>query len=858
MELRTYQQRSLDCLYNWWMQHPGNNEIPLLVLPTGGGKSHVIAELTRLLFDTWPDDKPRTVVLVPSKELAEQNAEKLRGYLPSHISLGYYSASLGRKMPDADVIVATIGSIYKSAHVIGNIKCVIVDEAHLINPDGAEAGRYRKFLTELGRYCSFRVVGTTATPFRGNGVWLTDGVDPLFTGVASTVTVKELLDDGYLAPLVRPSDISTRIDVAGIKTTSGDYNIAELGERIEKYLASAADDACALAADRKKWLAFAATVANAQHLVALLNERGIKSALVCGATPKPERERLIADFRAGRLRCLTTVLALATGFDVPDVDCILWLRPTISPVLYVQGSGRGLRIAEGKENCIAEGQRVLTNVGLVPIERVTKAMLLWDGIDFVSHDGVIYKGEQYVITYAGITATPDHQVWTGEGWKTLSECAKQGIPIAIGGYGWEAIREADGHFRGGFDNQWAKIFTGLLCGLRRYWSAVRRKFKESVSRVSELRTSEGCSDMACEEMRGCAPTMHKPEPQEIQRLRRARDTVRLPVTDVNGGLDSGESWAEQIFGNRPHQQHDWIRTREHSPIDTEAEPCSHAKNASERNHTLIQNRTPGSEVCRRNAFENVQLRDDQSPSLRKVDDPIVQAKRRVWDILNCGSLHRFTCEGLIVSNCLWLDFSDTTDRLGPVDSIKGRKKRDKKEDGAAPQKLCEFCGEVVRPASLMKCPSCGATLRELEEQQAVAVSNAPVMAHQVQPVIVYYPVSRVAYSIHQKEGKPDSLRVDYYSGLRRVGSEWVCFEHQGFARAKAEQWWNERQGPAYYGVPDLTTEAKIIIKQHEEEQEGLDPFDQQVWKSPTAIRVNETGKYPEIIGYQWPEQETTA
>lgn len=554
MQLRTYQERVINCLYNWWCAHTGIDATPLLVMPTGSGKSHVIAELTRLLFDTWPESHPRTIVIVPSKELAEQNAAKLVEKLPSHISLGYYAASLGRKVPDADVIVATIGSIYKAAHLLGNIKCVIIDEAHLINPNGVEAGRYRQFLTSLAKLCQFRVVGLTATPFRGNGVWLTDGEAPIFTGVAATVTVKELLDAGYLAPLVRPTDLATRIDTAGIKTTSGDYNIAELSDRIEGYLPAAADDACTLAADRKKWIAFTATVLNARHLSELLNERGIITAVVTGDTPAADRARLIADFRAGRLRCLVTVLALATGFDVPDVDCILWLRPTISPVLYVQGSGRGLRIAPGK------------------------------------------------------------------------------------------------------------------------------------------------------------------------------------------------------------------------------------------------------------------------------------------------------------TDCLWLDFSDTTDRLGPVDSIKGRKKRGGKDDKEAPHAICDTCGEVVRPASLMFCPSCGAQMRDESAAQAVAVSNAPIMEHQAKPKIVEYPVSRVEYSIHQKEGKPDSLRVDYYAGLRRVGSEWVCFEHQGFARAKAEQWWDRRM--AHYGqggyAPRDVDEVMCHLTTKYDESGRRGPL------APAAITVNETGQFPEIIGYQWPQQEQAA
>lgn len=550
MQLRTYQQRTIDCLYNWWCAHPGINETPLLVLPTGAGKSHVIAELVRLLFDTWPESHPRTVVLVPSKELAEQNAEKLAGYLPTHISLGYYSASLGRKVPNADVIVATIGSIYKDAHLLGNIKCVIIDESHLVSTDGKETGRYRKFLTELAKTCNFRVVGTTATPFRGNGVWLTDGEDPLFTGIAATVTVGELLEAGYLAPLIRPIDaITAHIDTTGVKTTGGDYNMGELAERVESALPGVAENAVKLAVDRKKWLAFTATVENAQSLRHQLRLHGITCEVVTGDTPAADRKRFIAEFRAGHIRCLVTVLALATGFDVPDVDCIIWCRPTISPVLYVQGAGRGLRIAPGK------------------------------------------------------------------------------------------------------------------------------------------------------------------------------------------------------------------------------------------------------------------------------------------------------------TDCLWLDFSDTTERLGPVDAIKGRKKRKSKDEEApAPHKICDNCGERCAVRAL-ECAACGYQFPEPEpENDPRTASNAAIMAHQVEPKIVDYPVSDVRYSIHRKDGKPDSLRVDYYAGLRRVGSEWVCFEHQGFARAKAEQWWAKRV--ELRRPPQL---VKDVIDHYQQNN-----AEDQDWRTPTAIRVNETGKYPEIIGYQWAEEKEAA
>jgi len=353
MILRPYQQRAVTDLFAWWTAHQNDDDIPILSLPTAAGKSVICAEIVRSMYEQWPDYQPRTVVLVPSKELAEQNAAKLVALLPANIRIGFVSASLGKKEFDADVIVATIGSIAKSAHLLGNIKAVIIDECHLVSNKASDAGMYRKFLASLGRFCEFRTVGMSATPFRGNGIWLTDGEDPLFTGVASNVTMREMLDAGFIAPLVPPSGpIKTRINADSVGIVNGDYKIGELSEVVDAYLSDVAIESARLARDRRKWIAFTPSVANAESLANKLHQQGIESAVVCGETPKADRERLIAQFRAGQLYCLVTVLALSVGFDVPDVDCIIWCRPTKSPILYVQGFGRGVRIHPGKVDCL--------------------------------------------------------------------------------------------------------------------------------------------------------------------------------------------------------------------------------------------------------------------------------------------------------------------------------------------------------------------------------------------------------------------------------------------------------------------------------------------------------------------------
>ena len=192
----------------------------------------------------------------------------------------------------------------------------------------------------------------TATPFRGNGVWLTDGDEPLFTGIASRVSMRELLDAKFIAPLIPPDRIETRIDASNVGITNGDYKVGELSREVEKYLSKVAAESIKIASERKKWIAFTPSVKNAESLADRLNYRGIVSAVVCGETPKQEREDLIRQFKEHQIHCLVTVLALSVGFDVPDVDCIIWCRPTKSPVLYVQGMGRGTRIADGKTDCL--------------------------------------------------------------------------------------------------------------------------------------------------------------------------------------------------------------------------------------------------------------------------------------------------------------------------------------------------------------------------------------------------------------------------------------------------------------------------------------------------------------------------
>ena len=344
---RPYQSKAINDLWQWFEKHPEGS--PIIEACVGAGKSYIIAALCQHALTTWQGT--RILMLVHVKELIEQNYEELLKVWPG-APVGIHSASVGRKDIGHDVLYCGIGSVYKKAHLMGKIDLVLVDECHLINSDNK--GMYRQFLNELKRYCPFmRVIGLTGTAFRGNGVWLTDGEDPLFTHVAARVTMRELIEQSYLAKL-KLAETSIQYSADGIDIVNGDYNVKQLAERLDKaeLIAETCDDIIEKAADRKKWLVFCVTVDHAKHVCEALVERGVPSAVVHGETPKREREDIIARFRRGELRCICNCAVLTTGFNVKDVDCIALLRNTKSPVLYVQIAGRGMRTADGKENCL--------------------------------------------------------------------------------------------------------------------------------------------------------------------------------------------------------------------------------------------------------------------------------------------------------------------------------------------------------------------------------------------------------------------------------------------------------------------------------------------------------------------------
>ena len=248
----------------------------------------------------------------------------------------------------------TVFNLHVSGHPSYFANGVLVHNCH--NVSRKETGMYRQMIADYTRLNpAFRVIGFTGTPFRGNGILLTEGEEALFTGIAATVSIKDMLDRGYLSPLVL-SPTATKTDVTGvhINNATGDYNVSELAKAIDKaeITKSAVAEIIEAGRDRKSWLIFGVNVEHCENIHIELEAQGIKGAVVHGKTPKAQRDRILNNFKSHRIRYVVNCMVLTVGFDHPATDLIALIRNTTSPVLYIQIGGRGMRTAPAKSNCL--------------------------------------------------------------------------------------------------------------------------------------------------------------------------------------------------------------------------------------------------------------------------------------------------------------------------------------------------------------------------------------------------------------------------------------------------------------------------------------------------------------------------
>ena len=310
----------------------------LEILPTGSGKSVVIANIAKEL-------NGKVLVFQPSKEILEQNLKKFMSY---GFRAGVYSASIGIKFIDK-ITFATIGSVAKKHHLFRDVQYIIIDECHLVNPDD---GMYFDFIKSVPKA---RVLGLTATPYR-----LTAGFDGamlkflnrtsprIFNKVIYSIQNSVLFDAGHLAKLEYFSFNVIDKNMLQMNSSGTDFTESSLKAYYRKInLPSITINyGNRLMNKRKNLLIFCALLSDAFE-----TSKGIPgSVVITGETEKRERETILKNFTSGKIKCLINVGILTTGFDFPELECVLIARSTMSLALYYQIVGRVMRPHSGKQS----------------------------------------------------------------------------------------------------------------------------------------------------------------------------------------------------------------------------------------------------------------------------------------------------------------------------------------------------------------------------------------------------------------------------------------------------------------------------------------------------------------------------
>ena len=354
-QLRDYQKEAVSATLKHFRQ---SNESAVIVLPTGSGKSLVIAELARLA-------RRKILVLTHVKELVEQNHEKYQSY---GITAGIYSAGLKQKDTQYQVTFASIQSAVRNLDDFCEpYSLIIIDECHRVNlasEDESSSNQYQQIIQQLTRINpEVKLLGLTATPYRLGMGWI---YRKHYRGIVRSEQSRPFEHCIYELPLrylikrqylTEPKLVDATIehyDFSGLQeNSSGEYNQREVNELLAKHhrvTQGIAEQVIELGSSRQGIMIFAATVDHAKEVFSYLPAQ--HSALITGATDNAERDNLITAFKKKEIKFLVNVSVLTTGFDAPHVDMIAILRPTQSVSLYQQIIGRGLRLSDNKKDCL--------------------------------------------------------------------------------------------------------------------------------------------------------------------------------------------------------------------------------------------------------------------------------------------------------------------------------------------------------------------------------------------------------------------------------------------------------------------------------------------------------------------------
>lgn len=347
--LRPYQQSAVDETIRHFQKE---NTPAVIVLPTGAGKSLVIAELARIA-------RGRVLVLAHVKELVEQNHAKYESY---DLLAGIFSAGLNRKDMSEKVIFGSIQSIANADdEFFESFSLLIIDECHRVRMEGET--QYFQVISKLKEANpSLCILGLTATPYRLGQGWiyqfnaykqdLKTSEERFFKKCIYDLSIGFMIKNKFLTPPIKIDSPVACYDFSSLQLTNDRYSLKEIESVLKdqkRITPVIINNIIEMAHDRQGVMIFTSSVAHAREILTLLP---VGAALVTGETEIVDRDEIIHDFKLKKIKYLVNVSVLTTGFDAPHVDVIAILRPTESIGLYQQIVGRGLRLSPGKTDCL--------------------------------------------------------------------------------------------------------------------------------------------------------------------------------------------------------------------------------------------------------------------------------------------------------------------------------------------------------------------------------------------------------------------------------------------------------------------------------------------------------------------------
>jgi DNA repair protein RadD len=398
--LRNYQAEAVGKMF-WDLQNPGNS---IVMMAQGSGKSLVIADFAHKL------GKP-ILILQPNKELLKQNVEKMQSYVDKS-EIGIFSASMKSKEVKK-LTFGTIQSVYKHPELFLDFAIAIVDECDLINPKKL-TGMYNKFFRMAH---ITKVFGLTGTPFRqdtyynepagGWERWHSRGYknyaslesitttkminrykEHFWTRMLYALNTGDLMKQGYLCPLNYIDLTLINHEEIPVNQSRSDFDLGAYEDLISSKEKEIVKGIKSAQSAHKSIIVYCVSIEQASRLSGIFP----KSAVVSSETQWTKRDEYVTDFREGKIKILFNVSIFTIGFDHPDLDCIIIIRPTRSLRLHLQILGRGVRNANGKSGCdIIDYAGNIKSLGKLEDIRVEKVNGLWDVTSPAFPDGFHMK-----------------------------------------------------------------------------------------------------------------------------------------------------------------------------------------------------------------------------------------------------------------------------------------------------------------------------------------------------------------------------------------------------------------------------------------------------------------------------------